>query len=74
MQPAIMSNQVSLHPLVVIVVGGSAMIGIIRAMVAVPTLSVSGAVIRFLTGRDPDHPRPPPFTIEPENRVAGDTW
>jgi uncharacterized membrane protein (DUF4010 family) len=51
----------------VIVIGGSAIIGIIRAMVAVPIVSVSGAVIRFL-------PRPPPFTIEPENRVAGDTW
>jgi hypothetical protein len=56
---------------IVIVIGGS---GIIRAMVAVPIVSVSGAVIRFLTGRDPDHPRPPPLTTEPENRVAGDTW
>jgi hypothetical protein len=59
---------------IVILIGGSAIIGIIRAMVAVPIVSVSGAVIRFLTGQDPDHPRPAPFTTEPENRVAGDTW
>jgi predicted PurR-regulated permease PerM len=76
LQPMIMSKQVALHPLVIIVavIGGSAVIGIIGAIIAVPVVSVIWAVIRYLTGRDVDNPRPPPFTTEPVHRVAGDTW
>jgi len=48
---------------IVIVIGGSAIIGIIRAMVAVPIVSVTGAVIRFLLAEiqtTHGHPRSPP--------------
>ncbi|HET8970348.1 MAG TPA: AI-2E family transporter, partial [Candidatus Nanopelagicales bacterium] len=76
LQPMIMSKQVALHPLVVIlsVTIGSVSAGIVGAIVAVPVVSVIWVVIRYLTGRDPDHPRPPPFTADPVERVAGDTW
>lgn len=71
LQPMIMSKQVSLHPLVVIlsVTMGSVAAGIIGAILAVPVVAVIWVIIRYLTGRDPDHPREPPFTGE---RVAGD--
>lgn len=71
LQPLIMSKQVSLHPLVVIlsVTMGGVAAGIIGAIVAVPVVAVVWVIIRYLTGRDPDHPREPPFTGE---RVAGD--
>ncbi|MEO6821131.1 MAG: AI-2E family transporter [Candidatus Nanopelagicales bacterium] len=71
LQPLIMSKQVSLHPLVVIlsVTMGSVVAGIIGAIVAVPVVAVIWVIIRYLTGRDPDNPREPPFSGE---RVAGD--
>lgn len=76
LQPLIMSKQVSLHPLVVIVsiAVGSVTMGIVGAVVAVPVVSVIWVIVRYLTGRDPDHPRPPVFSDEPEDRVVGETW
>jgi predicted PurR-regulated permease PerM len=71
LQPLIMAKQVSLHPLVVIlsVTMGSVVAGILGAIVAVPVVAVIWVIIRYLTGRDPDNPREPPFSGE---RVAGD--
>lgn len=76
LQPLIMSKQVALHPLVVIlsVTAGSLTAGIVGAVVAVPVVSVIWVVIRYLTGRDPDHPHPPAFSREPVDKVAGDSW
>lgn len=76
LQPMVMSKQVSLHPLVVIlsVSIGGVTAGIIGAVVAVPVVSVIWVVIRYLTGRDPDNPRSPPFRADPTLRVAGDDW
>jgi predicted PurR-regulated permease PerM len=76
LQPLIMSKQVALHPLVVIlsVTIGSVTAGIVGAVVAVPVVSVVWVVIRYLTGRDPDHPRPQVFSGPPEGRVVGETW
>lgn len=76
LQPLIMSKQVALHPLVVIlsVTIGSVGAGIVGAVVAVPVVSVFWVVIRYLSGRDPEHPRPPAFTGEQVPRVSGDGW
>ncbi|TAK68963.1 MAG: AI-2E family transporter [Actinomycetota bacterium] len=76
LQPLVMSKQVSLHPLVVIVgvIAGSASMGIIGAIVAVPVIGVVWSILRYLTGRDPDNPKAKPFTTEPLRRVAGDSW
>ena len=76
LQPLIMSKQVALHPLVVIlsVTIGSVGAGIVGAVVAVPVVSVFWVVIRYLSGRDPEHPRSPAFTGEQVPRVSGDGW
>ncbi len=74
LQPLIMSKQVALHPLAVIVsvAVGSVAAGIVGAIVAVPVVSVLWVVVRYLGGRDPENPRPPPFSGDPGVRVAGD--
>lgn len=75
LQPLIMSKQVSLHPLTVIlsITVGGVTAGIVGAVVAVPVVSVVWVVIRYLTGRDPDNPRPPVFSDDPQDRVVGET-
>lgn len=76
LQPVIMSKQVALHPLAVIlsVTIGGVTAGIIGAVVAVPIASVVWVVLRYLLGRDPEHPRAPVLTANPSTRVAGDEW
>ncbi len=65
LQPLVMGKAVSLHPLAIIILIaiGSITLGIIGALVAVPIGAAIYRVMKFLTGRDPDHPRsgaPPP--------------
>ena len=74
MQPLIMSKQVSLYPLVTVlsVAVGTAIAGIIGAIVAVPIVSVFWAVARYVTNRDPDHPAPAPYSQSPVDKVIGD--
>jgi predicted PurR-regulated permease PerM len=67
LQPLIMSKQVALHPLVIILslTAGSVTAGIVGAIVAVPIVSVLWVVTRYLTGRDPDHPKAPCLPLTP---------
>jgi putative heme transporter len=60
LQPLVMGKAVSLHPLaiVILIAAGSIGFGIIGALVAVPLGSAVYGVLKYLTGRDPDHPRP----------------
>lgn len=76
LQPVIMSKQVALHPLAVIlsVSIGGVTAGVIGAVVAVPIVSVVWVVLRYLLGRDPEHPRVPVLTANPSTQVAGDQW
>lgn len=65
LQPLVMGKAVSLHPLAIIILIaiGSLTLGIIGALIAVPIGAAIYRVVKFLSGRDPDHPRsgvPPP--------------
>ncbi len=65
LQPLVMGKAVSLHPLAIIILIaiGSLTLGIIGALIAVPIGAAIFRVVKFLSGRDPDHPRsgsPPP--------------
>lgn len=65
LQPLVMGKAVSLHPLAIIILIaiGSITLGIIGALVAVPIGAAVYRVLKYLSGRDPDHPRtgvPPP--------------
>lgn len=62
LQPLVMGKAVSLHPLAIvfaIAAGGIAM-GIVGALIAVPVAGAIYSVAKYLTGRDPTHPYPPP--------------
>ena len=62
LQPLVMGKAVSLHPLAIvfaIAAGGIAM-GIFGALIAVPVAGALYKVASYLTGRDPEHPYPPP--------------
>lgn len=62
LQPLVMGKAVSLHPLAIvfaIAAGGIAM-GIVGALIAVPIAGAIYSVTKYLTGRDPEHPYPPP--------------
>lgn len=62
LQPLVMGKAVSLHPLAIvfaIAAGGIAM-GIVGALIAVPIAGAIYSVAKYLTGRDPEHPYPPP--------------
>ncbi len=62
LQPLVMGKAVSLHPLAIvfaIAAGGIAM-GIIGALIAVPIAGAIYSVSKYVTGRDPEHPYPPP--------------
>ena len=69
MQPLVMGKAVSLHPLaiVIIIAAGALTFGVIGALVAIPIASSIYVVVKFLTGRDPEHPypNPPPPAAEP---------
>lgn len=60
MQPLVMGKAVSLHPLaiVTIIATGALTFGVIGALIAIPIASSIYVVIKYLTGRDPDHPYP----------------
>jgi hypothetical protein len=60
MQPLVMGKAVNIHPLaiVVLIAAGSLTLGIIGAFIAVPVGSAIYGVFKFLSGRDPEHPRP----------------
>lgn len=62
LQPLVMGKAVSLHPLAIIlsIAAGSIALGIVGALIAVPIAGAVYGVAKFLTGRDPDHPWPPP--------------
>ncbi len=69
MQPLVMGKAVSLNPLAIIILIaiGSIVLGIIGALVAVPLGAAVYRVMKYLTGRDPEHPLPgrdPPITTE----------
>jgi predicted PurR-regulated permease PerM len=67
LQPLVMGKAVNLHPLAIvfaIAAGGIAM-GIVGALIAVPVAGAIYSVAKYLTGRDPERPYPPPATVEP---------
>lgn len=70
LQPLVMGKAVSLHPLAIIILIaiGSVTLGIIGALVAVPIGAAIYRVVKYLTGRDPDHPAgadPPQAAVSP---------
>ncbi len=67
LQPLVMGKAVSLHPLAIvfaIAAGGIAM-GIVGALIAVPVAGAIYSVAKYLTGRDPERPYPPPAPVDP---------
>lgn len=67
MQPLVMGKAVSLNPLAIIILIaiGSILLGIIGALIAVPVGAAIYRVLKYLTGKDPEHPLPgrdPPVT------------
>ncbi len=62
LQPLVMGKAVNLHPLAIVFViaAGSIALGIVGALIAVPIAAALYGVAKYLTGRDPDHPYPPP--------------
>ena len=69
MQPLVMGKAVSLNPLAIIILIaiGSIVLGIVGALVAVPLGAAVYRVMKYLTGRDDEHPLPgrdPPVTTE----------
>jgi predicted PurR-regulated permease PerM len=78
MQPLVMGKAVSLNPLAIIILIaiGSILLGIIGALVAVPIGAAVYRVMKYLTGRDPDHPLPgesPPTPDSPADAAPADT-
>lgn len=59
LQPLVMGKAVSLHPLAIVtlIAAGSIGFGIVGALVAVPIGAAVYGVVKYLTGRDPEHPR-----------------
>jgi predicted PurR-regulated permease PerM len=59
LQPLVMGKSVNLHPLAIVtlIAAGSIGFGIVGALVAVPIGSALYGVVKYLSGRDPDHPR-----------------
>lgn len=72
MQPLVMGKAVSLHPLaiVTIIAAGALTFGVIGALIAIPIASSIYVILKYLTGRDPDHPFPPTPQPEPEPQSA----
>lgn len=67
LQPLVMGKAVNLHPLAIVFViaAGSIALGIVGALIAVPIAAALYGVAKYLTGRDPDHPYPPPAEAPP---------
>lgn len=67
MQPLVMGKTESLHPLaiVTIIATGALTFGVIGALIAIPIASSIYAILKYLTGRDPDHPLPPARAPDP---------
>ena len=59
LQPLVMGKAVNLHPLAIVfaIAAGSIAMGIVGALIAVPIAGAIYGVAKYLTGRDPDHPR-----------------
>ena len=62
LQPLVMGKAVSLHPLAIVfaIAAGGITLGIVGALIAVPVAGAVYKVAKYLTGRDPDNPYPPP--------------
>lgn len=62
LQPLVMGKAVSLHPLAIVfaIAAGSIAMGIVGALIAVPIAGAIYKVAKYLTGRDPENPFPPP--------------
>jgi len=67
LQPLVMGKAVSLHPLAIVfaIAAGGILLGIVGALIAVPIAGAIYKVAKYLTGRDPDNPYPPPAPVEP---------
>lgn len=74
MQPLVMGKAVSLHPLAIVIAiaVGSIALGIVGALVAVPIAGAVYGVMKYVTGRDPDHPynSPPAVSGTPPAATA----
>ena len=59
LQPLVMGKAVNLHPLAIVfaIAAGSIAMGIVGALIAVPIAGAIYGVAKYLTGRDPEHPR-----------------
>ncbi|MFM7148148.1 MAG: AI-2E family transporter [Actinomycetales bacterium] len=59
LQPLVMGKAVNLHPLAIVfaIAAGGIALGIVGALIAVPIAGAIYGVAKYLTGRDPDHPR-----------------
>jgi predicted PurR-regulated permease PerM len=66
LQPLVMGKAVNLHPLAIIfaIAAGSIALGIVGALVAVPVAAAIYGVAKYVTGRDPERPWPPPVPEE----------
>lgn len=73
LQPLVMGKAENLHPLAIIVAiaAGSIALGIVGALVAVPIAAACYGVAKFVTGRDPKHPYPPPPYGSPQRAIDG---
>lgn len=72
LQPLVMGKAVSLHPLAIVfaIAVGSITLGIVGALIAVPIAGAIYKVAKYLTGRDPDNPFPPPPSPPPSTTPA----
>ena len=61
LQPLVMGKAVNLHPLAIVfaIAAGGIALGIVGALIAVPIAGALYGVAKYLTGRDPEHPRLP---------------
>jgi predicted PurR-regulated permease PerM len=70
LQPLVMGKAVNLHPLAIVIaiaIGGISM-GILGALIAVPVTGGVYGILKYATGRDPEHPRP--AWTPPDHEVA----
>jgi predicted PurR-regulated permease PerM len=60
LQPLVMGKAVNLHPLAIVITiaAGGITMGILGALVAVPLVGGFYGVLKYATGRDPEHPLP----------------
>jgi len=61
LQPLVMGKAVNLHPLAIVIAiaAGGITLGILGALVAVPLAGGFYGIVKYATGRDPEHPREP---------------